>query len=87
MPTSRRKLIEQCAAARRIKKRFGLASAAQYLIEEKFCNFLAAGDRDPEIARDIPAFANEIKRLFTTEEIREHLGRRRLPRIREALQL
>jgi hypothetical protein len=86
-PEVRKTLRAQCAAAKAIRERFGLGSAVQYLVEEKLSAVLTASDRCPELAAELPAFTKEIARLFTQGEIRDHLGRRRFPRIRSVLDL
>jgi hypothetical protein len=40
--------VHQCRATRRIKKRFGVESALDYLLGEKLLNFTEAADRRPE---------------------------------------
>jgi hypothetical protein len=67
--------IEQCAATEAIRERFGLESALDYLIGEKIFSFVMASERDPDFAAELPAFIAEIRRLFTTEEIRAYLDR------------
>ena len=66
--------IEQCEAARDIREAFGLQKALGYLIGEKLLNFLRAADQDPAFAGDLPRFVEEIKRIFTREEIGEYLA-------------
>ena len=65
--------IDQCAAAEDIRESFGLKKALDYLIGEKLFTFLMASEDDPKFAQEIPAFADEIRRVFTASEIREYL--------------
>ena len=64
---------EQCAATRRIRARFGLQCALDYLIAEKLLNFIWAAQNEAAAAAELPAFAAEVRRLFTAAEIRKCL--------------
>jgi hypothetical protein len=46
-----------------------------YLIGEKLFSFLHAAERDHLFAAEVPDFIREIRRLFTSEEIRDYLDR------------
>ena len=65
--------IDQCAATEDIRESFGLKDALDYLIGEKLFTFLMASERDTEFAAEVPAFVDEIRRIFTPEEIRTYL--------------
>jgi hypothetical protein len=65
--------IDQGAATEGIRERFGLTDALNYLIGEKLFSFLHAAERDPLFAAEVPAFIGEIRRLFTSQEIRDYL--------------
>lgn len=65
--------IDQCAATEDIRESFGLENALDYLIGEKLFTFLMASEQDPEFAAEVPAFVDEIRRIFTPEEIRTYL--------------
>jgi hypothetical protein len=66
---------DQCAATSGIRERFGAQSALDYLVSEKLMNFVeAAGDRR-EFARELPAFVAEVRRIFSWQELNEHLFR------------
>ena len=65
--------IDQCEATENIREHFGLPNALGYLIGEKLFSFLHAAERDPLFAAETPAFIKEIKRIFSTEEIRAYL--------------
>jgi hypothetical protein len=65
--------IDQCAATQDIRESFGSEKALDYLIGEKLFTFLMASEQDPEFAAEVPAFVDEIRRIFTTAEIRSYL--------------
>jgi hypothetical protein len=65
--------IEQCEAARGIEGEFGTQRALDYLIGEKFLNFLEAAETSPEFRAEIPEFATEIKTIFERWQIAEYL--------------
>jgi hypothetical protein len=66
--------IEQCAAARDIREAWGTRKALGYLVGEKLLNYIRASDSDPSWAPKLPLFAAEIRRIFTTEELREYFA-------------
>lgn len=70
--------IEQCEAARRIEDDFGTQKALDYLIDEKFINFLQAAESNSEFRQEIPAFVAEIKSIFERWQLAECLDRARL---------
>ena len=47
-----RKWIAQCEAARRVKERFGLFNALDYLIGEKLLNFAKIAESQREFAQE-----------------------------------
>ena len=63
----------QCDAARQIEDEFGTQNALDYLIGEKFLNFLEAAETDAEFRAEIPAFVAEIKTIFETWQLTEYL--------------
>jgi hypothetical protein len=65
--------IEQCQAARGIEDEFGVPKALEYLVGEKFINFLEAADDDPNFRAELPAFAAEIKTIFEPYQLAEYL--------------
>jgi len=69
--------IEQCEAARAIEDEFGTAKALDYLIGEKFINFLDAAEDDPEFRAEFPALVTEIKRIFERWQLVEYLEKAR----------
>jgi hypothetical protein len=69
--------VEQCDAARTIEDQFGTDKALDYLIREKFLNFLEAAETDAEFRGEIPAFVAEIKTIFERWQLAEELERAR----------
>ena len=65
--------IDQCAATEDIRENFGLKNALDYLIGEKLFTFLMASEQDAEFAAEVQAFVNQIRRIFTADEIRAYL--------------
>ena len=66
---------EQCEATETIRLRHGVGSAFAYAVGEKLLTFAAAAEGHPEFARALPQFVSELRRMFTAEEIQEHLAR------------
>jgi hypothetical protein len=69
--------IEQCEAAKQIEAEFGTQNALEYLIGEKFLNFLQAAETDAEFRGEIPAFVGGIKSIFETWQLAEYLEKAR----------
>jgi hypothetical protein len=65
--------IEQCEAAKQIEAEFGTQKALDYLIGEKFLNFLQAAETDAEFRVEIPDFVGGIKTIFETWQLAEYL--------------
>ena len=66
---------EQCEAAEAIMFCYGVESAFDYVVGEKLLNFAAAAAKRPEFARALPSFVSRVRRMFTPEELQEHLAR------------
>ena len=66
---------EQCEAAQDIKLRYGLQAAFDNVVTEKLLNFISAAADHPEFARELPRFVSEVRRMFTSEELRTHMAR------------
>jgi hypothetical protein len=66
--------IDQCRAARDIREEWGTRKALGYLVGEKLLNYLRASDSDPSWAAKMPLFAAEIRRIFTTDELRKYFA-------------
>jgi len=64
---------EQCDAALQIEAEFGTQNALDYLIGEKFLNFLEAAENDADFREEVPAFVAEIKTIFEPWKLAEHL--------------
>ena len=65
--------IEQCEAARGIEDEFGTQPALEYLVGEKFLNFLEAAETDAEFRAEIPAFVAEVKSIFEQWQLAQYL--------------
>ena len=65
--------IEQCNAAKVIEAEFGTDKALNYLIGEKFINFLEAAETDADFRGEIPEFVAEIKTIFEPWQLAEYL--------------
>ena len=65
--------IEQCEAARGIEDEFGTQKALEYLVGEKFLNFLEAAETDADFRSEIPAFVERIKTIFERWQLAQYL--------------
>jgi hypothetical protein len=65
--------IEQCEAAEGIENEFGTQQALQYLVGEKFLNFLEAAETDADFRSEIPAFVAKIKTIFERWQLAQYL--------------
>ena len=65
--------IEQCEAAEQIEGDFEVQKALDYLIGEKFLNFLEAAETDSDFRAEIPAFVAEIKEIFEQWQLAQYL--------------
>jgi hypothetical protein len=65
--------IDHCEAAVRIAADFGTQKAMDYLVGEKFLNFLEAAETDTEFRSEIPAFVTKIKTLFEGWQLAQYL--------------
>ena len=66
---------EQCEAAQDIKLRYGLQAAFDSVVTEKLLNFISAAANHPDFARELPRFVSEVRRMFTSDDIRSHMAR------------
>src|ERR1700722_16687400 len=64
--------IEQCEAAGRVKEHFGLASALDYLVGENLLTFAGVAEQRAEFMQELPDFVQEIRAVFSLEEISEY---------------
>lgn len=65
--------VEQCEATKGIEEEYGTQQALEYLVGEKFLNFLEAGDDEPSFRAEIPAFVAEIKSIFERWQLATYL--------------
>ncbi len=65
--------IEQCEAARGIEEEYGTPQALEYLVGDKFINFLEAADDHASFRAEIPAFVAEIKSIFERWQLATYL--------------
>lgn len=65
--------IEQCEAAENTEGEFGTQRALDYLVGEKFLNFLEAADTDASFRAEIPAFVTRIKAIFEPWQLAQYL--------------
>ncbi len=65
--------IEQCKATENIEGEFGTQQALDYLVGDKFLNFLEAAETDPAFRAEIPAFVTEIKTIFERWQLAQYL--------------
>jgi len=65
--------IEQCEAARGIEGEFGTQKALEYLVGEKFLNFLEAAETDTNFRSEIPGFVAEITDIFERWQLAQYL--------------
>lgn len=56
--------IDQCEAAEGIEDEFGTQKALEYLVGEKFLNFLEAAETNADFRAEISAFVAKIKTIF-----------------------
>jgi hypothetical protein len=64
---------EQCQAARTVEDNFGTRNALDYLVGEKFLNFLEAAETDAGFRDEIPSFVAEVKTIFEPWQLAEYL--------------
>ena len=65
--------VDQCEAAKGIEDEFGVQKALDYLVGEKFLNFLEAAETDADFRGEIPAFVAEIKTIFERWQLAQYL--------------
>ena len=68
--------IEQCEAAENIEAEFGTQQALDYLVGEKFLNFLEAAETNTDFRSEIPAFVAAIRKLFEPWQLGQYLEAR-----------
>ena len=65
--------VEQCEAAENIEGEFGTQKALEYLVGEKFLNFLEAAETDADFRSEIPAFLQGINTIFERWQLAQYL--------------
>ena len=65
--------IEHFETARGIESEVGTQKALEYLVGEKFLNFLEAAETDADFRTEISAFVAEIKTIFERWQLVEYL--------------
>ena len=65
--------IEQCEAAENTEDEFGTQQALDYLVGEKFLNFLEAAEGAPDFRAEIPSFVAKIKTIFEPWQLAQYL--------------
>ena len=65
---------EQCAVTPRIRKRFGVKSALDYLVGEKLVTFAKVADEDPDFAAELPRFQAAVWGIFNPYELRGYVA-------------
>ena len=65
--------IEQCEAARGIEDEFGTQRALDYLVGEKFLDFLEAAESHAEFRAEVPAFVAGVKDIFEPWQLAAYL--------------
>ena len=65
--------IEQCEAAQGIEDEFGVQKALEYLVGEKFLNFIEAAETDAGFRAEIPEFVAEIKKISEPSQLAQYL--------------
>ncbi|TWU49308.1 hypothetical protein [Rubripirellula reticaptiva] len=73
MTTQHKIWIDQCEAARGIESEHGVQPALEYIVGEKFLNFLEAAEANVDFRSEIPAFVSEIKSIFEKWQLAEYL--------------
>ena len=65
--------IDQCEAAEGVEDEFGTQQALDYLVGEKFLNFLEAAETAADFRSEIPAFVTKIKTIFERWQLAAYL--------------
>jgi hypothetical protein len=65
---------EQCDATTGIRNAFGTQQALNYLIGEKFLDFIEAAEKDDNFRSELLTFAARIQMLFKPSELAAYLA-------------
>jgi hypothetical protein len=66
--------IEQYESAEQIEDEFGTQKALEYLVGEKFLNFLEAAETNADFRSEIPKFVAKIKTIFEQWQLTQYLA-------------
>jgi hypothetical protein len=66
--------VDQCRATKGIKRRFGIATAMDYLVGDKLVKFAQEADSHAEFARELPRFLAAIWQIFNQYELAGYLS-------------
>lgn len=73
MPPPHKIWIDQCEAARGIEDEHGVQPALEYIVSEKFLNFLEAAETDASFRAEIPAFVAAVRGIFEQWQLGQFL--------------
>ena len=65
--------VEQCDAARGIEDEFGTQKALDYLVGEKFLNFIEVSETNDNFRAELPDFVAQIKTFFEQWQLAAYL--------------
>lgn len=65
--------VEQCEAAENIEGEFGTQKVLDYLVGEKFLNFLEVSETNADFRAEIPEFVAKIKTIFERWQLAQNL--------------
>ena len=65
---------EQCDATTGIRTAFGVQQALNYLLGEKFLDFIEAAETNHDFKNEVPTFASRITTLFEPEQLAAYLA-------------
>ena len=65
--------IEQCEAALGIEAQFGTQKSLEYIVGDKFLNFLEAAETHADFRAELPAFVSRIKTIFERWQLAQYL--------------
>ena len=66
-------LDRQCEASEQVEGEFGPQKTLDYLVGDKFLNFLEAVETDADFRAEIPIFATEIKTISERRQLVQYL--------------
>jgi len=69
--------VSQCKATKRIRRRYGVENALDYLLSEKLVTFAEAAEHEPQFAKELPRFLAAIWQLFNKYELFGYVASRK----------